>query len=128
MPQVLYTSNGRNVYRMSDLYLPSTDEIKKKMLSFNYERMANPFDMETEATRNRKRKLKEDLKHRDSQIKNALKYCNVTRLARDAEFMYAPMSEQRYDAERGKKKYVGVNNIGRILPRKRVLIQHTAGG
>lgn len=59
---VLYKTRHEVMYRLTELYLPKTDNQRSKMLEYNYERMRHQNDNENQQTRELKRKVKEELK------------------------------------------------------------------
>lgn len=73
---VLYKTKTEIVYKLTEIYLPSTQSQKNKMIEYNRDKMASINDVENEPMRARKRKIKEELKHLKTKLKHAIKYCN----------------------------------------------------
>ncbi len=120
MPSTLYLEGREKVFKLTDLYIPDTAELRKKILNFNREKMINPFELENEHTRSKKRKIKEDLKQKEKDIENAVKYFNVAKLAKDTDFMQAKVTESQIDLLRGKRRYFREGAIANIHPKKRL--------
>lgn len=86
----LYKTKNEIVYRLTEIYLPSTHGQKKRMIEYNRDKMATINDVENEPMRVRKRKIKEELKTMKSKLKHAVKYSYPTKLLDDTYFYYSP--------------------------------------
>jgi len=87
---VLYKTKDEIVYRLTEIYMPSTQGQKNKMYQYNRDKMATINDVENEPMRVRKRKIKEELKQVKAKLKHAVKYSNPNALLDDAYFYYTP--------------------------------------
>jgi hypothetical protein len=58
------------------------------MIEYNNEKMATQNDLENDAIRTRKRKIKEEMKQIPLKLKYPLKYCNPNSLLEDVQYLY----------------------------------------
>jgi hypothetical protein len=87
---VLCKNKNELVYKLTEIYLPSTQGQRNKMIEYNRDKMMTINDVENEPMRTRKRKIKEELKQVKGKLKHAIKYCNPTPLLDDAYYYYTP--------------------------------------
>lgn len=67
---VLYKTKDEIVYRLTEIYLPSTQSQRNKMIEYNKDKMMTINDVENEPMRTRKRKIKEEMKQMKGKLKH----------------------------------------------------------
>lgn len=92
---VLYQAKDELVFKLTELYLPTTKSQKTKMYEYNREKMVCVNDIENEALRTRKRKIKEEIKQVKAKLKHNIKYCNPSPLLEDTLYLYTPGMNSR---------------------------------
>lgn len=93
------------MHKLTELYLPTTKNQKQKMIEYNRERMlptmgdaGNSHSIENEVARDRKRKLKEEVKAAREKLKHRIKFSNPGPLLDEALHFYTPgMTSKQID-------------------------------
>jgi hypothetical protein len=129
---VLYKNvkDRETVYRLTELYIPWTEEQRKSMVAFNRDQMRSQNDEDGELFKKTGlRLLKEQVKKRDlketrDKIRHQIKYCTVPgSLNDDIQTRYRPGMTTR-DIKRA-NKYERYPHIARIVPSKRPIDSNT---
>ena len=88
------------------------------MLDYNKEKLQTQNDIETDAIRTRKRKIKEEVKQLKGKLGYQLRHPNPNSLLEDVNFLYkegVTTRQLELQKERG-GKYHNAPHIGRVIP------------
>lgn len=69
LPMLIRTRN-EIIYRLTELYLPKSEQQRKKMLEFNIDKMKSQNDNENDDIRRRRRDIKNELKNAKQALMN----------------------------------------------------------